>query len=137
MNEYKRVSKNMNILEANIKLTRKNHKLVSVSVNMPIWNKHSEYGKLEVILPMLGIKTIAKDENDAEKAIEEAIISFCIVAERFGQGIEKELESLNWIAVDDASGEPILGYNVTDPDSVIERILQTGENYVNPHLAIA
>ncbi len=127
----------MRVQEANIKITREGGKLSSISVQMPIWNKISEHGNLIVELPVLGIKTIAKDDNDAEKAIEEAIISFCIISERFGQGIEKELEALNWVHSDNESGEPVLGYNIDDPDAVLERILETGENYVNPHLAIA
>lgn len=124
----------MNITEANIKVTRNGNKIVSISVLMPIWNKRSDQGNLLVQLPLLGIETIAKDEHDAEKAIEEAIGSFCIVAEKFGQGIEKELQALGWIAIDDETGEPLLGYNVSDTDAMLDRLMQTGENYVNPHL---
>ncbi len=104
---------------------------------MPVWNKISEQGNLIVKLPLLGIETIAKNEKDAEKAIEEAIASFCIAADKFGQGIEKELQALGWIAVDNENGEPLLGYNVADTDALLERLIQTGENYVNSHLEIA
>lgn len=127
----------MNIEEANIKITRTGNKLSSISVLMPIWNKLSDHGNLIVSLPVLGIDTIAKDENDSEKAIEEAIISFCIVAERFGQGIEKELQSMGWVMVANDNNEPVLGYNISDPDAILERILLTGESYVNTHLEIA
>ncbi len=130
----------MNTTEANIKITRIGTKIVSLSVFMPIWNKHSDHGNLLVQIPLLGIDTIAKDENDAEKAIEEAITSFCIVAEKFGQGVEKELLSLGWTAIDGETGEPMLGYTVSDnsdTDIMLERLMQTGDNYVNQHLEIA
>lgn len=127
----------MNTTEANIKITRNGDKLISISVFMPIWNKQSDHGNLLVQIPLLGIETIAKDENDAEKAIDEAIASFCIVAEKFGQGVEKELQALGWIPVDSETNESALGYNVSDTDAMLERLMQTGENYVNPHLEIA
>jgi hypothetical protein len=127
----------MNTTEANIKITRNGKKISSISVFMPIWNKQSDHGNLLVQLPLLGIETIAKDENDAEKAIDEAIASFCIVSEKFGQGIEKELQALGWIHIDDETGEPVLGYNVSDTDVMLERLMLTGENYINQHLEIA
>jgi hypothetical protein len=130
----------MNRTEANIKITRNRGKIDSISVLMPIWNKQSDHGNLLVKLPLLGIETIAKDEKDAEKAIKEAIISFCIVSEKFGQGIEKELFSLGWSAVDGETGEPVLGYTISgesDADTMLERLMQTGDNYVNNRLEIA
>lgn len=130
----------MNTTEANIKITRNGGKIDSISVLMPIWNKQSNQGNLLVKLPLLGIDTIAKDEKDAEKAIEEAIISFCIVSEKFGQGVEKELLSLGWTAINGETGEPVLGYTIsdeTDADAMLERLMQTGDNYVNQHLEIA
>lgn len=126
-----------NVNEANIRIFRKGDKITSISVFMPIWSEESDCGLLNVRLPLLGIDTIAKDEKDAEVAIEEAISSFCLIAEKFGQGIEKELQSLGWVAVDKKTGEPILGYNVADADSLIERLMQTGQQYVNPHLELA
>lgn len=131
-----KLSDKMNIQEANIKVFRVNEKVDSIAVLMPIWSKQSEHGNLLVKIPMLGLETIAKDDLDADKAIEEALVSFCIAAEKFGQGIEKELQALGWIAVDDESGEPVLGYNISDTDSVIERIMETADNYVNPHLSV-
>lgn len=127
----------MNTTEANIKITRNGDKISSISVFMPIWNKHSDHGNLLVQLPLLGIETMAKDENDAEKAIDEAIVSFCIVSEKFGQGIEKELQALGWIHIHSETCEPVLGYNVSDTDVMLERLMLTGENYINQHLEIA
>ncbi len=130
----------MSTTEANIKITRINGIIDCISVFMPIWNKISDHENLLVKLPLLGIETIAKNEKDAEKAIEEAIISFCIVSEKFGQGVEKELLSLGWSAIDGDTGEPILGYTISDKsdtDAMLERLMQTGDNYVNQHLEIA
>lgn len=117
--------------EANIKITRNGSKVTSISVSMPIWTKLNDSGNLSIQIPFLGIETIAKNENDAEKAIEEAIISFCIISEKFGQGIERELQVLGWKAIAADS----LEYDV-NTDSVLEGIFKTGENYVNPHLEL-
>lgn len=126
----------MTTQEANIKITRNENKITSISVLMPIWNKESDHGNLLINIPLLGIETIARHENDADKAIEEAIVSFCIVAEKFGQGIEKELQTLGWQKIDSSTGEPEIGYNVSNPDDVLDRLIRTGDNYVNPHLEI-
>lgn len=127
----------MNIPEANIEIMRNGDKLVSISVSMPIWSKESEFdGNILVKLPLLAINTIAKDEDDAEIAIKEAIQSFCIAAEKFGEGVESELQALGWKRVDH-NGNHVLGYCVSEPDALIERLLQTGDNYINPNLEIA
>lgn len=127
----------MNTVEANIKISRVG-KLTTVSVQMPIWTKESDYGNLIISLPLLGIETIAKDQDDTEKAIEEAITSFCKVADKFGQGIEKELLTLGWVHCKE-DGEQILGYTLSDAsetDAMLERLIQTGEDYVNPELKL-
>lgn len=126
----------MNSSKAKIKIFRNGETLTCISVNMPTWAKETNQGNLLVKLPLLGIETIAKDEIAAERAIEEAIASFCIAAEEFGQGVEKELQALGWVLVDSESGEPLFGYNVSEADALLKRLMQTGENYVNPHLEI-
>lgn len=126
--------------EANIRITRRGKMTEAIAVVMPIWNRRSEKGNVLVNLPLLGIETVAKDETDAERAIEEAIISFCLVADKFGQGIEKELQALGWIPVDTENGEPLLGFSLSDSTEIellLEQICHTTENYVNPHLEIA
>lgn len=122
--------------EANIVLTRSAEKLTSVSVSMPVWTNKSDFDdNLIVRLPLLSIETIAKDDLDAETAIREAIISFCLAAEKFGQGVEKELQSLGWNETDD-NGNPVLGFCVSETDELLERLLKTGDNYVNTEIAI-
>lgn len=127
----------MNITEANIEITRTGIKLASISISMPVWSKKSEFDEnILVKLPLLDIDTIAKNELDTEIAIKEAIQSFCIAAEKFGQGIEKELQALGWKRVDQ-NGNPVLGFCVSETDKLLDRLLQTGDNYINPNLKIA
>lgn len=127
----------MNNTEANIEITRAGDKLVSISVSMPVWSKVCEFdGNIHVQLPLLDIDTIASNEKDSEFAIKEAIQSFCIASEKFGEGIEKELEALGWKRVDQ-NGNHILGFCVSETDDLLDRLLQTGDNYVNPKLEIA
>ncbi|MDZ4072986.1 MAG: hypothetical protein U1C70_14280 [Sediminibacterium sp.] len=126
----------MQNIEANIVITRNDGKLASISVQMPIWSKQSEFdGNTIVKLPLLGIETVAKNDDDAEIAIKEAIQSFCGVAEKFGEGIEKELQSLGWKLVD-SNGNPVLGFCVSETDALLDRLLQTGDNYTNENLEI-
>ena len=132
-----KVNHNMNTIEANIEITRANDKLVSISVSMPVWSKVSEFdGNFHVHLPLLDIDSIASDEKDAEFAIKEAIQSFCIASEKFGEGLEKELQALGWKQVDQ-NGNHILGFCVSETDELLDRLLQTGDNYINPKLEIA
>ena len=52
----------------------------------------------------------------------------------------KELLSLGWTAIDGDTGEPVLGFTISDESDanmMLERLMQTGENYVNQHLEIA
>ena len=118
----------MNTIEANIEITRTGDKLVSISVSMPVWSKESEFdGNIHVQLPLLNIDTIVSDEKDAEFAIKEAIQSFCIASEKFGEGVEKELQALGWKQVDQ-DGNHILGFCVSETDELLDRLLQTGDN---------
>lgn len=55
-------------------------------------NKSKFGNHLNINIRSLCIETIAKNELDIDKAIEEAIISFCIISNKFGKGIQKEIE---------------------------------------------
>lgn len=126
----------MNNSEANIEIIRRSSNEISISVSMPVWTKLSEFdNNILVKIPLLNIETIAKNELDSEIAIKEAIQSFCIASEKFGQGIEKELQSLGWQMVDQ-SGTAILGFCVSETEELLDRLLQTGDNYINTELKI-
>jgi hypothetical protein len=50
----------------------------------------------KIIVPILNIETFAKegDVEDEKRAIVEAVIAFCIAAEKHGNGIEEEIKML-------------------------------------------
>jgi hypothetical protein len=117
--------------EANIEIFRQAGKLTSISVIMPTWTKQEHDDTLSVNIPLFGIKTVAKDEEDAEVAIEEAIKSFCIIAEKCGKGLERELETLGWSFVNENETYSLLTYSVSETNVVMEQIMQTGDQYVH------
>ena len=46
---------------------------------------------IKIIIEPFGIETVARDTADVAVAVQEAIVSMIIVAERFGEGFEKEI----------------------------------------------
>lgn len=120
--------------EANIEIIRKDKKLFSISVVMPMWDKVGDDGFLKLDIPLFGIRTFAKDLEDAEMAIEEAIKVFCINAEKFGAGIENELRILGWSHNLENDESISMVYNVSDTNVVMEQIMETGEQYAHTHL---
>lgn len=122
------------MIEANFEIVRKNRKIQRVSVSMPIWTKNSETeSHLSIQIPLLGIDSIAKDELDAEQAIEEAVRLFCIVSEKYGKGLETELEATGWKTLSSSQGKS-MGIEVSDDLQFLDRIFQTGDNYVGQDL---
>ena len=122
--------------EANITIKLEADGKTSVAVLMPVWVKTTEYGTLKISLPLLGLDTYAKNEEDADNAIDEAIIAFCVMAKKYGQGVQKELQSLGWQLMDDSGQQPALGYCVSDTDSLLERLFQTGDSYAKSNLLL-
>jgi hypothetical protein len=120
----------MKITEANIEISRKDGKLFSVSVAMPIWDKVGNDDFLSVNIPLFGIKTFAKDEIDAEIAINESLRAFCINAEKFGKGLENELKLIGWGFIEQTETFASMSYRVSNSNSVIDQIMQTGEQVV-------
>jgi|JI81BgreenRNA_FD_contig_21_10045962_length_644_multi_5_in_0_out_0_2 hypothetical protein len=122
------------MIEANFEIIRKNRKIQRVSVSMPIWTKTSDTDShLSIQMPLLGIESIAKDELDAEQAIEEAVRLFCIASEKYGNGLETELEATGWKLLSSKQGKS-LGIELSDDLQYLDRIFQTGENYVGQDL---
>jgi hypothetical protein len=111
--------------EANIDIVRKDGKLASVSVVMPIWDKQGEDDIFAVEIPLLGMKTFAKDEIDAEIAVQESIELFCLNAEKFGKGLESELKILGWSFNNQNKDFTSMSFNSTNV--VYDHIMQTGE----------
>lgn len=127
----------MDIPEANIEIFRDNGSLSKISVIMPKWNTPEEDDSIcGINIPLFGLKTFAKNEDDAKVAIKEAILCFCISAEKFGKGIEVELQALGWSLEEEDKNRVLLAYKVSSSDVVLEQIMQTGEPYSNDNLEI-
>jgi len=118
----------MRINEANIEINRKDGKLFSISVDMPIWDKIVEDDFMSVNIPFLGIKTFARDEEDAQQAIKECINLFCISSEKFGNGLEAELKLIGWDFVSRDANSTVMAF--TTSNFIFDQILQTGDKFV-------
>jgi len=119
----------MKINEANIDINRIKGKLISVSIAMPIWDKIGIDEFISVNIPLFGIKTFAKNEDDAQIAVKEAITAFCINAEKYGQSLEAQLRIIGWDFISQTEEMTSMSYNVFNTDSVVDQIMQTGEQF--------
>lgn len=120
----------MRINEANIDINRSEGKLLSISIDMPIWDKLLEDNFISINIPLLSIKTFAKDEDDFDTAIQEAVKSFCINTELFGNGLESELKSIGWVFNEQSKDFTSMSYSVPNSNSVFDQIMKTGEQFV-------
>lgn len=125
----------MQIPEANIEIQRNEKALVSVSVVMPVWDKRADDGSISISIPLFNMKTFAKSQEEVEVALEEAIHAFCFNAERFGRGLESELQSLGW-SFSSCEGSVMI-YSVSDRNVVLEQIMTTGDQYARTNLQLA
>ena len=126
--------------EANIEVKKNQGRVVSVSVIMPTWNKvEDDHSFTTITIPLFGLKTIAipNNDSDAVTAINEALKCFCISAEKFGQGIEKELQSLGWSLVNSDQESSLLNYSISSSDVVLEQIMETGDQFAENDLMFA
>ena len=126
----------MSTIEPIIKIARTAGKLTSIAVVMPVKSEWSFDGYLKIHIPLFDSISWAKDETGIEKAVETDIILFCKVAEKHGRGIEKELQSLGWVIVDESSTELVLKYNINKADHARRQILRTGQNHINKRLQL-
>lgn len=80
-----------------VEIIRKAGELASVKAIMPTWTRVGRDGQLYAKMPFIGgQETVGVDEQDLETAVNEAFAGFCIVAEKYGLGLEKELVMLGW-----------------------------------------
>lgn len=112
--------------EANIDIVRKDGRLHLVSIALPIWAKIKEDGFLSVDIPMLNIITTAKNEDDVEVALNEALTLFCLNSEKFGSGLENELKIAGWSFTQLSDNKSSLCWGTHD--DVIDRIMSTGDD---------
>ncbi len=113
-------------VDISMEITRADHKLSSVSVIMPTWNRKGSDGKLYASIPFLGLETCGVDEDDLEVAVKEAFICFCLAAEEYGLGLESELEFLGWTQVEERSDTHSILNNFPS-NKGIEAALSTGD----------
>lgn len=112
----------MNSDNISIELSRVNGILKEVSISNLIWTKQNSFGSTEICLPFLGIYTSSPSENEIDVSIEEAIKGFCIACEKYGKGLESELESIGWINLD--SDRHV--FNIAPQTDAFDMVLKTG-----------
>lgn len=116
----------METMEANIEIVRSGSTLPFVKIILPIWEKPTDDGFILVSIPFLNLETIAETSDEIEIAAEEAIHCFFIAAEKFGQGLEKEIESLGWRKQHGAQPDNDTLFNLTRKDPVFNGMMNTG-----------
>lgn len=117
------------IKEANIEIVRNNDKISSISIFMPVWDKVGYDGFLTIELPLLGIKTFAKNESFSDKSIDESVRLFIISSEKHGRGIETELKSLGWGFDSQSKDKTVMSFGIGNTSFVIDQVMKTGDQY--------
>lgn len=87
-------------------------------------------------MPLFHTQTWARDEADVEIAVEQSVKSFCKVAEKFGQGLEKELQAMGWIIINDKTNEPAMEFDIRNIDAALNQILRTSKRSFNKNLEL-
>lgn len=119
----------MRINEANIDIVRKKGELTSVSIAMPIWDKTGSDELLAIDIPLFGIKTVAKNPEDADDAIKESVTLFCLSAEKFGKGLEIELKVMGWGFTEQSEDFTSMSFSIPAKSTVIDQIMSTGGQF--------
>lgn len=131
----------MKNIEASVEISRDQSKLlISVSVTMPIWVKENDDNIFSVDAPLLGIKLFVENETDIQGVLDDSIKSFCFLSEKFGQGLEKELQDIGWekAVLDDRKAEVTLDFSTNkERNFVFDSIIKTGDSYTTKLLAVA
>lgn len=115
----------------NIVISRKGGKLHTISVAMPIWDNIGEDGFLSIDIPLFNLKSFAKDESNADESIREAIVAFCIGAEKHGKGLETELKVLGWSFTDQTENMTVMSFELSERNFMLNRVMQTGESFAD------
>jgi hypothetical protein len=104
-------------------------KTLSVKAIIQTWNKF-EGEHICIHIPFLGgIITHAKNEEDAEKAVEEAFYCFVIISEKHGMGIENELSYIGWNR-DEVENKNHSIFTINNLNSAMESMIETGDTRV-------
>ena len=131
----------MNTNEILFEISRENGVLTSAKIIMPTWSRVGEDGNIYIEIPLLELSTFGANEEDAEVAIKEAFECFCILAEKHGKGLERELELLGWNRA--IKKNPVKHYallNFKSPNPAINNMAKTGASMAltfQPQMAFA
>jgi hypothetical protein len=125
-----------------LEIGRNNNELTSVKVIMPTWSRIGDDGNIHIKMPLLGdIETFASNEEEAGTAVREAFQCFCLAAERFGKGLEKELENLGWERhIQQSKRKHFVSLNINSKNQAFNSMVNTGELIalsVQPNMAFA
>lgn len=107
-----------------IEISRESNKIHSVKMVMPVWKRNGNDDLTYVEMPLLGLMTYGKGDEDVDLAIEETIKAFCIASEKFGLGLESELQYIGWKMLNETSNSTLFVLEVKD--SLMEEVMHTG-----------
>lgn len=107
-----------------IEIVKEDHKVHSVKIVMPVWKKLGNDGITYVNMPLLGLNTYGKGDEDVDTAISETIIAFCIASEKFGLGLESELDFFGWKRTLNTPNSII--FNIESDNPFMEEVMDTG-----------
>lgn len=110
-----------------MEITRSGEVLSSVKVIMPIWQKVGDNKLIYIDLPFFGLSTCARDEEDVEVALKEAVSCFCLAAERHGLGLESELEFVGWEKEINQKDSEHSFMNLIPNNTAFDFMINTGE----------
>jgi len=126
----------MSTIEPLIIITRMDNKIVTISAAIPVYIESGHEGFIEVHLPLLASMTWALNKNDIRNAVESTLISLCLGAERLGNGIERELESIGWIINERKAGKSALRFYNAGNNFKLNQILKSSDDFVIEELPI-
>ncbi len=98
----------------------------SINVIMPVWHKEVN-DAVKVEMPLLGLSNYASNENEIQTAVDETVLCFCIAAQKYGKGIDAELNKMGWSNYANST----LEFDAYEENDVMESIMNTGDQYVN------
>lgn len=124
---------------ANIDIVKMGENKTRITIDMPIWTRKGNDGKIYISLALLGgINTFATSEEGVEVAVQEATRCFFLSAAKFGKGVKKELAELGWqlkknkiryrVSAKSRSPEPPASYGVDTNLPIWREAMKTGKS---------
>ncbi|MBU3664002.1 MAG: hypothetical protein FGM41_12510 [Bacteroidetes bacterium] len=112
--------------EASVEISRdESGTLLGLKLFMPVWVAPRLDGTFDVKLPLLAISIDAFSEDDIDVAIKEVTLAFAKSAEKFGNGLEKEIIALGWKHDKGKSHKNL--FSVTSKNLPFPSMIKTGQ----------